>query len=720
MLRNWCDSCRGEGDGAGDLRQCSTCPRKYHAECCAGLKGAGSEWQCPHCEANTVDPADESVANAAKAQAKLVKSVHAQLKSNSCAFFERERERLAPFVPADRLKKRRAKAAVQPMTVPPLGPAESFIRAELRPYQVEGVNWIISQYNEGTGGILADEMGLGKTLQTLSFLSALKAKGLPGPHLIVTPLAVLQNWANEIKRFTPELSFIRMHGSQGERDRLLGMDKVMSGSYDVYLTTYETVLSEEAFFSETFLFHTITIDEGHRLKNKASKLCFSLARIVTPFRLLLTGTPLQNNLEELWALMHFILPDVLDGCKATFEDACSIKDGHLDTGVVSSARSLLESLMIRRVKSEVEKSLRPKVQYVLKVPLSTLQRQWYKRFLEKDDAETEGLVSRTQLVAKMMQLQKVINHPKCILLTLERDREAARSLIKRAEGSDHIATPQVLNAQSGVAQALETELRTLHGTGLIQASGKLHLLDRLLFRVRAQGSRVLLFSQFTLTLDVLAEYCAARFGPEGRGYLRLDGSTNRIKREMDVRMFNAEDSKIPIYLISTRAGGQGINLATADVVVLYDTCWNPQVDLQAQDRAHRIGQKKQVKIFRLIAESTMEERVLKRARQKLVLDALVIKKDGEAGLDVRSGTDDSGGSDENEMSKLSLDELWSFLSHGAEQVRCDLEKQTPALTEVELDSIIATGRAVESESRPGSFGGAYCMILPEAAVVCSH
>jgi hypothetical protein len=189
----------------------------------------------------------------------------------------------------------------------------------------------------------------------------------------------------------------------------------------------------------------------------------------------------------------------------------------------------------------------------------------YQRFLEKD-ARTEGLVSRQQLQAKMLQLQKVINHPKCILLTLERERQAARLLQKRAEGSQYIATPAVLAPPTAAAQAMEDELRRLHGGGLIRASGKLHLLDRLLFRVRAQGSRVLLFSQYTLTLDVLSEYCAVRFGPEGRGFLRLDGSTNRIKREMDVRKFNAEGSRIPVYLISTRAGGQGINLATADVV----------------------------------------------------------------------------------------------------------------------------------------------------------
>ena len=173
---------------------------------------------------------------------------------------------------------------------------------------------------------------------------------------------------------------------------------------------------------------------------------------------------------------------------------------------------------------------------------------------------------------------------------------------------------------------LEAELAALQGASLVQAGGKLQVLDRLMTRVLREGSRVLVFTQYTLTLDVLVEFCEARFGPEGSGYLRLDGATNRIKREIDVRSFNAQGSSIPCYLISTKAGGQGINLATADIVVLYDSCWNPQVDLQAQDRSHRIGQKKQTKVYRLITENTLEQKILSRARQKLVLDAMVIQK----------------------------------------------------------------------------------------------
>ena len=203
---------------------------------------------------------------------------------------------------------------------------------------------------------------------------------------------------------------------------------------------------------------------------------------------------------------------------------------------------------------------------------------------------------------------------------------------------------------------------------------------------------MLVFSQWTQTLDVLCEYCHARFGPEGQGYLRLDGSTNRIQREMDVRAFNAAQSKIPVYMISTTAGGQGINLASADVVCLYDTSWNPQRDLQAQDRAHRIGQRKQVRVFRLIGENTMEERILKRARQKLVLDEIVIKKKGETSALLTAVSEKDDTSDEAVMAKMGVKELWSFLAFGADQIRDPTLDQRPALTGADLDTIIDDGR----------------------------
>ncbi len=264
-----------------------------------------------------------------------------------------------------------------------------------------------------------------------------------------------------------------------------------------------------------------------------------------------------------------------------------------------------------------------------------------------------------------MQLQKICNHPKCLVFSIDRERVKASKLAAANVGSEFA---QVSGNPSGESLVLEKEtrqreatLRALSGDELIASSGKLQLLDRLLLKLKAAGSRVLLFSQFTLTLDVLEEYARTRWGAVGVVFFRLDGSTNRIDRELDMRMFNAAGSSAFVYLISTRAGGLGINLATADAVVLYDSSYNPHVDLQAQDRAHRIGQTKQVFVYRIVAESSFEERVLLRARQKMMLDGLVISSTG-------SSSDTAISDDNDDMNNLSIQELWSMLSFGAEKV----------------------------------------------------
>ena len=703
----WCSVCRGDAESHDDLIKCRGCKTKYHLNC-AGLRAwpDSKEWRCDGCVGS------DSKNSGLQKRIRAVRAVHKEISSRAAGFFEQNKAALAPFVSADAMARLTAGGAAvlakaKPLTI---GAHEPYIKAQLRAYQCEGVNWLLAQYAVGTGGILGDEMGLGKTIQTLAFLSRLKAAGLPGPHLVVTPLAVLQNWANELKRFTPELSFVKIYGSASERDRLLNSAAVVQAEYDVYLTTYDTLRAEEAFFTEAFLFHTITIDEGHRLKNEASSLCASLARLPIPFRLLLTGTPLQNNLHELWALLSYILPGTLSS--ESFDGAARVglDGGQMDHSAVAQARLLLESLMLRRVKSQVETSLLPKVEYVLKPPLMPLQRAWYRRLLQtasaddvlegggleggggsggSDGSDGSGLLTVAQLQSRLMQLQKVCNHPKAIALTIDRDRAAAAAKHAAAAGSSFIKLPPMDSSHlSAAAREDEATLRALVGPSLIAASGKLAMLDRLLVRCKAAGSRALIFSQYTLSLDVLEEYVADRWGARGRAYFRLDGTTNRIAREMDMRSFNAPGSEAFLYLISTRAGGQGINLATADVVVLYDTCYNPQVDLQAQDRAHRIGQTKQVKIYRLISPSTFEERVLLRARQKLLLDALVIKKAGEGGAGVALLEAADEGDEGGDMGKLSVQELYRMLSHGADAVFDPTADLRPPPTAEEIDAML--------------------------------
>ena len=385
----------------------------------------------------------------------------------------------------------------------------------------------------------------------------------------------------------------------------------------------------------------------------------------------------QNNLHELWALLNYILPGLLS---STLFDTADVAGADVDRAVVKQARTLLEAVMVRRLKEEVEKSLQPKLEFVLKVPLTAMQRKWYQRTLVKAKG-TEQLMSYNQLLSVMIQLQKVANHPKCILFQYNRDKLKAASLSKRAVGSNFIRLKAPTLGDS--AKHLVAELQSMSGESLISASGKLSMLDRLLRHSRAEGSRVLVFSQYTLTLDVLQQFLTEAFGAES--FLRLDGKTNRIVREMEVRAFNSASAQHWIYLISTRAGGQGINLASANIVVLFDTCWNPQVDLQAQDRAHRIGQQKQVRVYRLISQGTIEERILTRARQKLLLNQLVVKSGGDVHL-----------AEYNRDDQMAIGDLWSILSHGAQQI-FDVAAESKTLTATDYDAILNDATAVGSE-----------------------
>jgi SWI/SNF-related matrix-associated actin-dependent regulator of chromatin subfamily A member 5 len=276
--------------------------------------------------------------------------------------------------------------------------------------------------------LITNLRGLGKTIQTISFIATLKEKlHLPGPHLVITPLSVLQNWANELARFCPTLTYKKIYGAAKEREQILNKEEVYSGSFDIYLTTYETIICEEAFFSDSWTWVTVTIDEGHRIKNENAVLRAALNRIRCPFRLLLTGTPLQNDLHELWALLNYLMPDVFAN-SAVFDDAVHIAGDTLNVSTVKQARRLLEEqMMLRRIKRDVETSLLPKLQCKMYVPMSSLQVKWYKQVIGKDYS-TLSLLSKQQLTHILSQLRKVVNHPKQIYLKrLEvRKREAKR------------------------------------------------------------------------------------------------------------------------------------------------------------------------------------------------------------------------------------------------------------------------------------------------------
>ncbi|KAI5192545.1 SWI/SNF-related matrix-associated actin-dependent regulator of chromatin subfamily A member 5 [Nematocida minor] len=457
----------------------------------------------------------------------------------------------------------------------------AYITGTLRHYQIEGLNWLINMYEKNINCILADEMGLGKTLQTISLLGYLySSKKNKLPNLLIVPKSTLQNWKNEFKKFMPNVKTIIFHCSR--KDIRARAKELQELDYIACITTYEMCLAGKAQL-QTVDWQYIVIDEAHRIKNEQTILSKVVRLIPCSHRLLLTGTPLQNNIHELWALLNFLAPEVFSDGEA-FDAWAESASNDSENETVDKLRNLLSLFILRREKADVEKSLLPKKIINLYSPLTDMQRKWYKMILEKDAENLVNDGSKVQLMNIVCQLRKCCNHP---------------YLFDGAEPGPPYTT----------------------GEHIVENSGKLMILDKLLVHLKQKGSRVLIFSQMTRMLDILEDYCNLR----QHEYCRIDGSTSTEDRCEAIEEFNKPNSEIFIFLLSTRAGGLGINLATADVVIVYDNDWNPQMDLQAQDRAHRIGQKKQVYVFNFLTENTIEEKILERAMKKLKLDEIIVQ-----------------------------------------------------------------------------------------------
>ncbi|XP_035548008.1 ISWI chromatin-remodeling complex ATPase CHR17 isoform X3 [Juglans regia] len=470
----------------------------------------------------------------------------------------------------------------------------SCIQGKMRDYQLAGLNWLIRLYENGINGILADEMGLGKTLQTISLLGYLhEFRGITGPHMVVAPKSTLGNWMNEIRRFCPVLRAVKFLGNPEERSHIRD-NLLVAGKFDVCVTSFEMAIKEKSSLRR-FSWRYIIIDEAHRIKNENSLLSKTMRLYNTNYRLLITGTPLQNNLHELWSLLNFLLPEIFSSAE-TFDEWFQISGENDQQEVVQQLHKVLRPFLLRRLKSDVEKGLPPKKETILKVGMSQMQKHYYKALLQKD--------------------------------------------------------LEVVNAGG---------------------ERKMVLLDKLLPKLKERDSRVLIFSQMTRLLDILEDYLLFR----GYQYCRIDGNTGGEDRDASIDAFNKPGSEKFVFLLSTRAGGLGINLATADVVILYDSDWNPQVDLQAQDRAHRIGQKKEVQVFRFCTEYTIEEKVIERAYKKLALDALVIQQGRLA-----------------EQKTVNKDELLQMVRFGAEMV---FSSKDSTITDEDIDRIIAKGEEATAE-----------------------
>ncbi|KAK0060448.1 chromodomain-helicase-DNA-binding protein 1-like isoform X1 [Biomphalaria pfeifferi] len=451
----------------------------------------------------------------------------------------------------------------------------------LRPYQLKGASWLLSCYNAGRGCILSDEMGLGKTCQVIAMLTVIKGKKNKNlPYLVVCPRSVLENWKQEFQRFSPTLKILTYVGNKEDRHKIAEEVKAASNlSFDLLLTTYELCLKDTTFL-QSLAWDVLIVDEGHRLKNSESLLHQTLQEWDISVHILLTGTPVQNNLQELYSLLNFVDSSKfkLSGSEMFVEKFSS------KTQDVKELHQLLAPYLLRRTKDMVLPDLPEKSDIVLYHGLSSLQKKLYKAILVKDiDVfESTSKSSQTPLKNILMQLRKCAVHP---------------YLFDNVEPE-----PFVL------------------GEHIVESSYKLMLLDRLLAFLKAGGHKVLIFSQMTRVLDILQDY----LGYRDYCYERLDGSVRGEERFLAVQNFNANEDTFA-FLLSTKAGGQGLNLTAADTVIFVDSDFNPQNDLQAAARAHRIGQDRPVKVIRLIGRNTVEEIILRRAEAKLKLTEKVIK-----------------------------------------------------------------------------------------------
>ncbi|KAI9683564.1 MAG: hypothetical protein M1829_004867 [Trizodia sp. TS-e1964] len=612
------------------------------------------------------------------------------------------------------------------------------VRATMKPYQLGGLSFLVYLHHNGLSGILGDEMGLGKTLQTLSLFQYLKENQdvrrtttERQPFLVICPLSVLSSWVAEAKKWTPELKVLRFHGSKNERDRLKRVaqgDEDIQGNvnpntvkrsrgriasnltdldnndqfdyqpYDLVVTTYENFEVDNGWFKRVFVWRYVVLDEGHKIKNERSLISKSLQSIGAEHRLILTGTPLQNDLTELWALFHWLYPDVfVDKTVDLFNKSFNLSKGLFSNTVVDDSRRLLEIIMLRRMKDSpgVNLNLPPKTEVLLFIPLSPLQRFWYQRLITRSD---KGILDELFKGAKdkevearrveageeqawqkkdIAQLEETDVHAndgweesKVVLQeTLQREKSDPKS---SADYKKLMALTMQLRKCCNHPYLLPNAAPEPNTTGehTIEASGKFIVLEKLVNElVIKQGKKVLIFSGFTSMLDCCEDLLHLRGGDgTSYGFVRLDGTTGRARRNLAIRMFNDTESALKVMLISTRAGGLGINLATASDVILLDQDWNPQITLQAEARAHRIGQKNPVTIYKFCTQGTVEEQMMGRIQKKLYLSAKVTEsmRDIHYKANTKASSRGKTSKPEEDMPTLSTGQLLSLVRRGAQ------------------------------------------------------
>lgn len=558
---------------------------------------------------------------------------------------------------------------------------ESDFQPILKPYQLVGVNFLLLLYRKNIGGaILADEMGLGKTIQAITYLTLLKhLDNDPGPHLIVCPASVLENWERELRKWCPSFSILQYHGAgrTAYSKELNSLAKSgLPPPFNVLLVCYSLFERHSAQQKDDrkalkrWRWSCVLMDEAHVLKDKNSyrwKNLMSVAQNAQQ-RLMLTGTPLQNDLHELWSLLEFMMPDIFATGDVDLKKLLNSEDMVL----IARIKSILGPFILRRLKSDVMQQLVPKIQEVKYVFMETEQAEAYKEAIDEYRTASQARLAKladvtTNNVAAMfpkrqvsnyfVQFRKIANHP-LLVRRIYSDEDVVRfarmlhpkgafgfectldRVIEELKGYNDFAIHRLLVYYYGItARGALSEEHVL-------LSAKCKALAELLPSLKEHGHRVLIFSQWTAMLDIL-EWALDVIGVT---YLRLDGSTQVTERQTIVDTFN-NDPSIFACLLSTRAGGQGLNLIGADTVVIHDMDFNPQMDRQAEDRCHRIGQTKPVTIYRLVTKGTVDENVYEIAKRKLILDAAVL----ENGMDLEN---------ENALSEKTMGEILSALLLG--------------------------------------------------------
>jgi len=596
-----------------------------------------------------------------------------------------------------------------------------FTGGVLREYQIKGYTWMKSLFENGINGILADEMGLGKTVQCISLIAHLISEQCQGPFLVVAPLSTIPNWYSEFKRFTPHIPVMIHHGAK--EARLSKARKIYKKSsagpwnvQPVVLSSYEMIIQDRKVIGH-HAWKCLIIDEGHRLKNMNCRLIRELKMFNACNRLLLTGTPLQNNLSELWSLLNFLLPEIFDDLtsfESWFDMSLVTEDGgqaeivraEKENNVLTTLHSILEPFLLRRLKADVKLDIPPKREVLVYAPLTKEQEDYYKSAVDKsiaslinaendDDDLFDALPSSTpssstpssiasssststtcddaedRIGGNRRKSRRDINYAffdsgsrQSKSMSLMKD-EAKMRKVYADESSDEEGEEEAnddwyeqVSRMTSERERQKTEIQSTSKSGnvvrlqlrnvmmllrkvcnhpflinyeqsemekptekVVNVCGKMMILDQMLVQLKKKGHKVLIFSQMTQMLDIIADYLDYR----GFDHSRLDGSMKMEDRQEHIHSFNTDPERF-VFLLSTRAGGLGLNLMTADTVIIYDSDWNPQCDLQAQDRAHRMGQKRPVMVYRFITANTIDQKIVERAAAKRRLEKMVIKR----------------------------------------------------------------------------------------------